>query len=35
MPRGQVNDKQAGDLVSYIRNFAANEASSEPEETPP
>jgi mono/diheme cytochrome c family protein len=35
MPRGQVNDKQAGDLVSYIRNFAANEASSEAEETPP
>jgi mono/diheme cytochrome c family protein/uncharacterized membrane protein len=33
--RGKVNDKQAGDLVAYVRGFAATGTRAEQEETPP
>jgi len=33
--RGKLNEKQAGDLASYIRRFAANEAPTATEKSPP
>ena len=33
--RGKVNDKQAGDLVAYVRSFVPTGTRAEQEETPP